>query len=210
MRTKLVVVRHGNTFESDEMPTRVGSRTDLALVEAGREQAKKVGEYLKMNGYLPASVYSAYLSRVRETTQIILETMRLEREIEHLHILNEIDYGPDENQPESVVISRVGRHAIDEWNRVGKVPEGWNVDVEGIKRGWFDIASQVETKHNGKTSMVVTSNGIGRFCLALTGDFQKAARNYGLKISTGGICILEKENHDTYWRVKEWNIRPKS
>ena len=29
--TTLVVIRHGNTFEADEEPRRVGARTDLPL-----------------------------------------------------------------------------------------------------------------------------------------------------------------------------------
>lgn len=209
MTTTLIVVRHGNTFEANEMPTRVGASTDVALVDAGREQARHVGQYLKLNGYIPNIVYSAYLSRARETAQIILESMRLERNIEHVHMLNEIDYGTDENQPETAVIERIGRKAMDDWNRLGIVPEGWNANSDEIIQGWYNLASLIEAKNPGKIALVVTSNGVGRFSLSLTGDFQRAARNYGLKISTGGICIFTKEKNEQHWHVKEWNIRPK-
>ena len=38
--TTLIIARHGNTFDKGDIPTRVGARTDLPLVEKGRAQAK--------------------------------------------------------------------------------------------------------------------------------------------------------------------------
>ena len=37
--TQLLIVRHGNTFETGETPRRVGLRTDLPLSSSGRKQA---------------------------------------------------------------------------------------------------------------------------------------------------------------------------
>ena len=40
----LIIARHGNTFRKGETPTRVGSRTDLPLVED--ERGRGIGKYL--------------------------------------------------------------------------------------------------------------------------------------------------------------------
>ena len=51
---KLIIARHGNTFNKGETPTRVGSRTDIPLVDSGKEQAKLIGEYLVKEGKVNA------------------------------------------------------------------------------------------------------------------------------------------------------------
>ena len=38
--TRLIIARHGNTFDAGDIPTRVGRRTDLPLVASGEAQAK--------------------------------------------------------------------------------------------------------------------------------------------------------------------------
>ncbi len=44
MGVTLYIVRHGNTFEPDEPPRRIGRRTDLPLVESGRAKEDKLGQ----------------------------------------------------------------------------------------------------------------------------------------------------------------------
>ncbi len=44
--TKLIIIRHGNTFNPDQTPLRVGAGTDIPLVTSGREQAKNIGLWL--------------------------------------------------------------------------------------------------------------------------------------------------------------------
>lgn len=211
MPTTIIVVRHANTFDGKEQPTRIGSRTDLPLVSSGIEQAEQIGQFLKTKGYLPAAVYSSFLMRSRQTAQHILKSMRLEREIHVERMFNEIDYGPDELQPETVVKERLGgMGAIDEWNRHGVLPPGWEGDVAEMKQHWVNFGHLVEVNHPDKAVLVVTHSGVGRFSLALTGEFDRVARNYGLKLSIGGMSIFEKNKLSEPWRVKEWNTRPKS
>lgn len=210
MTTTIIVVRHANTFEGRDLPTRIGHRTDLPIVSTGVEQCAKIGQYLKTKGYLPSAVCSSMMTRSRQTAQEILKEMRLDREIHTERMLNEIDYGPDENQPESVIIERMGGHAqIDEWNRHGVLPIDWEGDVELIKQNWKTFASLVEQNHHGKAVLVVTHSGVGRFSLAITGEFERMARNHSLTLSMGGISIFEKESPSAPWKVKEWNVRPK-
>jgi len=73
--TTLIIARHGNTFNVSETPTRVGARTDLPLVESGKEQARKMGAWLKAQNLYPEIVYSSELKRTQETAQIAIETL---------------------------------------------------------------------------------------------------------------------------------------
>ena len=121
----------------------------------------------------------------------------------------EIDYGPDEGKPETEVVARVGQEAMDAWEREAIVPAGWNVSVDAIIKAWKDFAAEVERDYKDKTVMVVSSNGIIRFAPHLTGNFKKFSEEFDIKVGTGGVCILEKEDGDAYWTVKEWGIKPK-
>ncbi|MBP3687019.1 MAG: hypothetical protein J6J35_01490 [Alphaproteobacteria bacterium] len=56
---------------------------------------------------------------------------------------------------------------------------------------------------------MVSSNGIIRFAPHLTGDFAKFAEEFDIKVGTGGVCVLEKEDGDKFWSVKEWGVKPK-
>ena len=80
---------------------------------------------------------------------------------------------------------------------------------EGIEKKEEDFAAEVERDYKDKTVMVVSSNGIIRFAPHLTGNFKKFSEEFDIKVGTGGVCILEKEDGDAYWTVKEWGIKPK-
>jgi broad specificity phosphatase PhoE len=43
--TRIVIVRHGNTFEAGETPRRIGARTDLPLTADGQAQADALGRW---------------------------------------------------------------------------------------------------------------------------------------------------------------------
>ena len=134
MVTRFIIARHGNTFTSEQTPTRVGGRTDLALVETKR--GTFVGKYLKQENIVPSKVISAPLKRTKETARLAIAEMGGNIPLEFDDSFKEIDYGPDENQTEDVVIARVGQDAIDLWNTNVVVPNGWKVDVDGIIDNW--------------------------------------------------------------------------
>jgi len=206
---RLIIARHGNTFNKGEVPTRVGARTDLPLVESGREQAKKLGEYLAKFDLLPSKVYAAPLKRTMETAAGALEAAGIAGAVavEPLDIFTEIDYGPDENKPEDEVVARVGQKAIDEWNAFAKVPDGWKVDPDKIIRDWKDFAGSLVKGGDGTTTMVVTSNGIARFAPYITGDFDAFAAAHDIKIGTGCLAIFLFDG--AKWICEEWNLKPK-
>ncbi len=204
--TTLIIARHGNTFEAGETPTRVGGRTDLPLVEKGRAQAKAIGKYIKENNLIPDVVYSSNLDRTYDTARIAVKESGASNPVYRLEIFNEIDYGPDENKPESDVIARIGAEAIKAWDEHAIVPEGWKVQPRQIIRNWVEFGAQVNAHDDGETVLVVTSNGIARFAPYITGDFEGFKAEHAIKLATGALGILEHKAGK--WHVKEWNIRP--
>lgn len=207
MTTRIVIARHGNTFAKGQTPLRVGARTDLPLVET--ERGTNVGKYLKMKSFLPVAVFAAPLKRTMETARLAIAAMDRDIALKSDGRFIEIDYGPDEGKSEEEVIARIGEAAMDAWNKEAKVPAGWEVSVEGIIDAWREFAAEVERDYKGKTVMVVSSNGIIRFAPYLTGNFKKFAQEFDIKVSTGGVCVLEKEDGDKFWTVKEWGVKPK-
>lgn len=140
--TTLIIARHGNTFTSDQTPTRVGARTDLPLVESGQEQARRIGAWLKDNNIYPETVYSSELQRTKQTAEIAIKELGYPQPIYALNIFNEIDYGVDENQTEDKVIARIGEHAIKDWDDKTIVPDGWQFDPQECIKNWKNFAAQ--------------------------------------------------------------------
>lgn len=207
MTTRIIIARHGNTFTKDQTPLRVGGRTDLPLVET--ERGANIGKYLKMRGLIPSVVFAAPLKRTTETARLAIAALDKDIPLKSDERFTEIDYGPDEAKTEDEVIARIGQDAMDRWNAEAVVPEGWNVSVSGIIKAWKDFANEIERDYKGKTVMLVSSNGIIRFAPHLTGNFEKFIDEHNIKVSTGGVCIFEKEEGDKHWTVVDWGIKPK-
>ncbi len=203
--TTLIIARHGNTFNAEDTPTRVGARTDLPLVHSGMEQAVKIGKYLKAQNLIPEITYSSELKRTIETAKIALKEVGFPQPVYPLEIFNEIDYGVDENQTEDKVIARIGAQAIKDWDDKALVPDGWDFDPDACIKNWEDFAHHIVTDEQD-CIMVVTSNGVARFAPHITGNFDEFAATHKIKLSTGALAILKFDGHN--WIIKDWNIKP--
>ena len=207
MTTRIIIARHGNNFTKEQTPLRVGARTDLPLVET--ERGTNIGKYLKMRTLIPAVVFAAPLKRTTETARLAIAALDKDIPLVADSRFTEIDYGPDEGKPETEVVARVGQEAMDAWEREAIVPAGWNVSVDASIKAWYVFAADVECDYKDISVMVVSFFGIIRFAPHLTGNFKKFSEEFDIKVGTGGVCILEKEDGDAYWTVKEWGIKPK-
>lgn len=219
MTKRIIIIRHGNTFESTETPTRVGARTDLPLVEKGRAQAAALGMTLLEKGWLPGSIYASPLKRTMETAQIIVSKFPRPVSITVDSNFKEIDYGPDENKTEQDVRIRLGRLSlalhcsdieaeaagklvIEKWDTCGAVPNGWLVCPKDLERIWLSFADKVLTGFS-ENVLVVTSNGIARFSPVIAGEKTSVAG--GIKIAPGAMCCFEYREK---WEIALWNYRP--
>ncbi len=201
----LIIARHGNTFGPQDTPTRVGARTDLKLLEKGREQARAIGDYLREHELIPDLAYASPLLRQQETARIALEACGCGVPVQTLEMLREIDYGPDENQPEEAVIGRIGAEALRHWDEEAVVPPGWRVDPAAVIKDWISLSQDIE-KHDKNVFLTVTSNGIARFAPYITGAFEAFRAVYPLKLRTGALGLLKFDGQK--WTVAGWDIRP--
>jgi 2,3-bisphosphoglycerate-dependent phosphoglycerate mutase len=202
--THLLIARHGNTFAKGEVVTRLG-KTDKPLVASGEAQAERIVSFLTAEGLLPDVAFTSTLQRTRRMAEIIRDATALPFPTYALEQFDEIDYGEDENRPESDVIARLGAEAIRLWDEEAIPPQGWQVDVPTLIAAWQDFAGQLLREHHGKTTLVVTSNGIARFAPYLTGDYSAFRATHSLKLRTGGLCLLTHDRSATHWQCEWWN-----
>ena len=210
-QTRLLIARHGNTFGPGDTITRVGGRTDLPLVESGLQQGRDLGLFLLQSDLQPDLIFTSDLKRAVQTAEQACAAMDHHPPLQKLSIFNEIDYGPDENRPETEVIERLGKQALADWDEQAIVPDGWLVDPAAIIAGWQDFAKSLCIDHAGQTILVVTSNGIARFAPWLTGDFAAFREEHGIKIATGALCLFTHDGDAVAdpWDCLGWNWRPR-
>lgn len=206
MTVKLIIARHGNTFEATETPRRIGAKTDMSLTEGGKAQGEKLGAWLKANNALPDIVYTSRLKRTIETAQEALKAMGISRAIHQSDLFDEIDHGPDENKPEPEVVARIGADAFNKWEHESVMPKDWSPQPDIIRKRWYDFAKHCETAYDGKTVLIVTSNGIARFAPLLANNADDMCKGNKRKMSTGAVSVFEGSGG--LWMISDWNVKP--
>lgn len=197
---RLFIVRHGNTFDRGQTVTRVGGRTDLPLSVSGSEQAGRLSE--KLRGQRFTAAVCSPLLRTRQTARIILSGRRDAPPLLIEPFLREIDYGPDENRPETEVVERLGP-ALEAWEKSGTPPPGWHADPDRIRLGWRGLLERAATLAAADAVLIVTSNGIARFLPDLA---DSAPPGLERKLATGAwgeILVAGGARH-----ILSWNERP--
>ncbi len=228
MATKLIVVRHGNTFEKGESVRRVGAGTDISLTAEGMRQAERVGAYFSTHGLMPAAIFAAPLKRTIQTATEIRQKLGADIPVREAEFLKELHFGEDDGLPETEVLRRMGHRVLgpdvkdaetlaaegkaclERWSREFIVPPGWSVDVEERFRQWREFGTCLLTQYTDQTVLAVTSNGVARFAWGLTAaaDENTAGElpGAGMKMATGAFSIF---THDGgAWRCEMWDIRP--
>lgn len=197
---RLFIVRHGNTFDKGDIVTRVGGRTDLPLSHSGREQARKLASHFASIRFTAA--LCSTLTRTRQTARAILSQRTDSPALLIAPFLTEIDYGPDENQPEEAMSARLGP-ALVAWDRDGTPPPGWQVDVPAIRAGWTRLLARAADLPEEAAALIVTSNGIARF---LPDVVDKLPEGLDRKLKTGAWGEVAVSVTGT--RIISWNERP--
>lgn len=202
--TRLVIVRHGNTFGTGEPPRRIGARTDLPLTATGVAQAEALGKHFSSNGILFDRVLCGALKRTRATAEIIAGAQPVA--IETAPFLTEIDHGPDEGQPEAAVVARIGNDAITRWEAEWVAPEGWEVGAQWRVPAWREFVERAAEELPDGTILLVTSNGAARFALAALG-LRPGENRVGVTLRTGSYGVVQVGSGADF-RLLAWNMRP--
>ncbi|MDB2437664.1 histidine phosphatase family protein [Hellea sp.] len=200
--TRIVICRHGNTFDKGDVITRVGSRTDMPLSISGINQAKGLADHFspETSDFSFKSAFCSSLLRTYQTSDFILTSGHPVKELKILQFLTEIDYGIDENKPESDVVARLGEKAIEQWDNDAIPPDGWKVNPPEIISAWKTFFAD---HHDGMGDiLVVTSNGIARFALDAVDEIATDAPR---KLRTAAYGIIEIKNGMS--KVTAWDKR---
>jgi 2,3-bisphosphoglycerate-dependent phosphoglycerate mutase len=188
---QLILVRHGNTFETGETPVQIGARTDLHLSVRGKAQAEEVARYLISRGISPKALYSGVLKRQRESAEIAASYFNLK--VIETSALTEIDYGLWEGLS-SEEISAKWPKEYKEWAEEGKwqshIFQGSEESHRQKFDAWFD---HLKNSHRDNTVVAFTSNGLLRF-------LRKE------KVKTGHICELLLYPSEV--QICSWNRNP--
>lgn len=197
----LFVVRHGNTFDAGDVVTRVGGRTDLPLSVSGWKQAEALAGHFAETRFTAA--LASPLERTRATARAILGKRPDAPALLVRSFLREVDYGPDENQPEEAVAARLGEAALKAWDTDGTVPPGWRVDPAAIRAGWDSLLKEIAELPVTAKVLVVTSNGVARF---LPDVVMVTPKKFDRKLKTGawGEVVIDPQ----VTGISEWNRRP--
>ena len=195
----LIIARHGNTFRKGETPTRVGSRTDLPLVE--EERGRGIGKYLRKLGLTPTRILAAPLQRTMSTAALAAEELGNPCPVQPDARFIEVDYGPDENHSEEETRARLG---TDIAKAQGTDPATLSPEeIDQIITNWSDLAAEVQ---DGEILLCVSSNGTIRFAPYITGDYAGFCATHDIKVATGGVCIFTSEDGTT-WQCTEWGVK---
>lgn len=194
---RLFIIRHGNTFASGAQACRIGSRTDLPLVESGQVQAQRLGAWFAAQDFAITRLLTSPLLRARQTAQAIADATGHAPDGTR-DWLGEIDHGPDEGRPEAQVLARIGAQAIADWDERAIAPVDWIVDADARIAAWRAYFAE-----GGEgVDLLVTSNGAARFALLAAG-----LPLGSLKLRTGafGELTLDADGGVT---LVQWDARP--
>jgi len=198
MTVRLVIARHGNTFQAGEVPRRIGAPTDLPLTESGVAQGRKLGQYLQANGMIPDVVYTSRLKRTAQTAEAAIKEIGIRRALHQSDLFDEIDHGPDENKTDPEIVARIGARAFNAWEQENAMPREWSPQPDVLRKRWFDF--------DDKTVLVVTSNGVARFAPLLTNNSNDIIPANNRKMATGALSVMEGAGG--LWMLSHWNIKP--
>ncbi len=210
-RFRLMVVRHGNTFEANQVATQVGAKTDMALTEKGLAQAQAFADLLLEKGLRPQAIYSGSLQRQSKTANILTNTFPQAALITHTPALDEIDYGAWEGLTLEEITQRWPAE-YGAWHTQGIWPnaifgQSLEYHLSALNKWLLTVSEQVT---EGGLIVAVSSNGIIRFLLQwVPGLWQSIVNEKKIndyKVGTGNYCELVFEGLTP--KIESWNVKP--
>lgn len=204
---KLILARHGNTFEADQPAYYVGSQQDLPLVEFGKAQAVRLGKIWAQ--YYPnlAAVYTGPLRRMIATAEIALQTMSSDICSQIDTRLNELDYGLWSGLTSAEVKQRFGEEDYERWEKHSQWPQRgeWGESEAAVIERIQCFAQEITSRYLPEQCVcVVASGGCLRYFLTLIPHkLEELAEKQQLKIATGRMCVMQYQHGQ--WQLESWN-----
>ncbi|MBI1263490.1 MAG: histidine phosphatase family protein [Alphaproteobacteria bacterium] len=202
---RLILARHGNTFEAGETPVWVGAREDLPLTRAGEDQSRAIGAAHKAAGIRPARIIAGPLKRTRDGAVLAARACGFAGHVEIDERLKEIDYGAWGGRSDTDIAAQWGAEAIEAWRERSVVPAGagWSPHpavIEANARAVLDAIAQ----DPGGDVLLISSNGILRYFHRLIAG--AGAPPEEAKVKTGHMGAARLAGG--VWRMEYWNLAP--
>lgn len=202
---RLVLARHGNTFEAGETPVWVGAREDLPLTARGEEQSRAIGAALKSAGIVPARLIAGPLRRTRDGAALAAQACGFAGELEIDDRLKEIDYGVWGGRSDADIAAQWGASAIEAWRERSVVPEGagWSPDPQEMEAHARAVLGTIAQNPRGDV-LLISSNGVLRYFHRLIAGADAPPEDAKVKTGHMGAARLIDGN----WRLELWNFPP--
>lgn len=208
---RLLLARHGNTFESNQTPVLIGAGQDLPLVARGFEQARILAQHLRRENLVPSLVLSAELLRTKQFAEEILRTLGEGSIVYRSDArLNEIDYGRWTGRSGAELAQ--GQDAADWslWDQHSAWPANANFgsSLDKVLSELNSLVQELRAEFNSDaTVLCVSSNGTLRYFLSfIPGEMQRRFESGDFKMATGALSLLE--NAGQGFKLSFWNQTP--
>lgn len=206
MTSSLLLIRHGNTFESGETPRRVGAKTDMPLTKEGIRQAQALAAMIA-HDYMPiGAIIAGPLKRTIQVAKTISGEIHNTYTVDER--LAEINFGLWENKTDEEIKATFGPDALEAWEQRGLWPENglWAPPREKVFKSLANVLSEQRKMLDEQPShhrILVTSNGILRLIHAIITGTDPSP---GGKVKTGHFCVLIPRASG--WTIAKWNEKP--
>jgi probable phosphoglycerate mutase len=201
---RILLVRHGNTFEDGAPVVRVGARSDLPLTAKGLAQAKAFADAVRAANIAVGPFLAGPLARTR--TFVTHGFGVRPREDDRLR---EIDYGTWEGLTDAQIAAAVGADVLEAWNRrcVWPAGQGWSPDADALERGAAALLDELAAGDAAFVPVLCSSQGILRYFVRRDASWFADALTQGrLGVGTGNCCGMECGRDGA--RVAFWNAKP--
>lgn len=208
---RLILLRHGNTFNPHELSYQIGCKTDLPLTEKGLSQAEAFSSYLAIQSLVPRFIFCGSLQRQMQTAQIIHECFSQSTLEEKQVALDEINYGLWEGLTQKAIQTQWPQEYQD-WQDRGLWPATiFGSTLEAHLNALKLWLQRVDALTQDKDLVVaISSGGIIRLVLQLIPDLWESIVSTRTmdeyKVNTGHYCDLEINN--LLPTIHSWNNRP--
>jgi broad specificity phosphatase PhoE len=187
---QFILARHGNTFAPGQKVLWVGARTDLPLVEKGRDQAEQIGAALASAHVVPTKLLAGPLLRTQQTAQLAASAGGYDAGLIEIDSrLIEIDYGKWEGLSSEEIAFKYGRSELDAWNQAGAWPAtaGWRPTESELRDNMSMLFIQLSERFGHNACLVLfSSNAVFRTIGRMSGLPARAC-----KMRTGNLSLVE-------------------
>lgn len=202
---RLFLIRHGNTFESHDVPVMVGSQTDMALTHKGLAQAKDMAMYFEQNKIQIDHLICGGLLRQQQMAQALCERFpHLSPKSEAA--FDEIDYGEWEGlTPEQV--KKTWPKDYERWVRFATWPKTFGQSGNEKRKVLLDWIDDAKETMADKTVVIATSQGVIKLFVSLYPALWEKNDLEAFRVKTGHFCELTLADTVT---IEQWNQPPLS